>query len=294
MRSDISIIFVYFLKSIKEIFSMKLKMNVLTTGLLSLGILVAAPGAQAGAIHDANLFTDNTLPRNDDGSTGLVNLGFSANFFGSTFTQTFVNNNGNITFNSPLSTFTPFGLTTNSFPIIAPFFADVDTNNLASGVVQYGTDTLGGRNVFGVNWIDVGFFAGQVNPTNSFQLILTDRSDTGAGNFDIEFNYDRILWETGQASGGNSSGLGGISAAAGYTDGGTNDFEFAGSRVNGALLDGNPGGLIHGSRNSSIDGQYIFNVRNGQVAPSVPEPFSITMLGVGLAGLGAMRRKRNS
>ncbi|MCK7490429.1 MAG: hypothetical protein MZW92_00415 [Comamonadaceae bacterium] len=51
----------------------------------------------------------------------------------------------------PLSTFAPFGPTTNNFPIIAPFFADVDTRNLASGVVQYGTASLGGRNVFGVN-----------------------------------------------------------------------------------------------------------------------------------------------
>ncbi|MCK7490428.1 MAG: hypothetical protein MZW92_00410 [Comamonadaceae bacterium] len=68
-------------------------------------------------------------------------------------------------------------------------------------------------------WIDVGYFSTAADKLNSFQLILTDRSDTGAGNFDIEFNYDRILWETGGAGGG-VNGFGGTSAAAGYTDGG--------------------------------------------------------------------------
>jgi hypothetical protein len=257
--------------------------------------------AMAGAIHDTGLFTGNTLARNDDESTGSVNIGFSAKFFSATHTALFVNNNGNVTFNSPLSTFTPFGLTGNSFPIIAPFFADVDTRPLASGVTQYGTNTLGGRNVFGVNWIGVGYFQTQTDKLNSFQLILTERLDTGAGNFDIEFNYDRILWETGDAtSSGGTNGFGGNSAGAGYTDGTVNDFEFTGSRVNGAFLDSNPTGLIYGSRNSTIAGQYIFNVRSGVVIDpppppptGVPEPETLALVGVALAGMVALRRRQN-
>jgi hypothetical protein len=40
------------------------------------------------------LFSDNTLPANDDGSSGLVGIGFGANFFGTSYNQVFVNNNG--------------------------------------------------------------------------------------------------------------------------------------------------------------------------------------------------------
>lgn len=261
--------------------------------LLAAAAMVAATAlpVHAAAIHDAALFTDNTLAANDDGSTGLVNIGFTVNFFGVTQNNLYVNNNGNVTFTNPLSTFTPFGLLTSSIPIIAPFFADVDTRGVGSGLVQYGQDTLGGRNAFGVNWINVGYFGSHVDKLNSFQLILIDRSDTGAGNFDFEFNYDQIQWETGDASGG-SGGLGGSPARVGYTNGGAEDFEFTGSGVTRAFLDGGPNALIAGSRNSNVAGQYIFSVRNGTVVTDIPEPTSLALVGLGLAVAGAASRRR--
>src|SRR5207244_10573172 len=82
------------------------------------------------------------FPGNDDGSTGLVTTGFTSNFFGANYTSLYVNNNGDLTFDAALSTFTPFPLTTTQRVIIAPFFADVDTR--IGNVVTYGSGTVDG------------------------------------------------------------------------------------------------------------------------------------------------------
>ncbi|MBO1256274.1 VPLPA-CTERM sorting domain-containing protein [Alteromonas sp. 5E99-2] len=248
---------------------------------LTLPFLVAT-NSYASAIVDG--FNSNSLAANDDGSTGLVDIGFSLNFFDSNFSQLFVNNNGNITFESSLSTFSPFDLTSTGQSIIAPFFADVDTRN--GGTVSYGEGSFDGFNAFGVNYIDVAFFGGAGSSnTNTFQLLLVDRSDIGSGDFDILFNYEQILFETGTASDGDENGLGGSSARVGFSNGsgdiGTS-FELTGSAINGAFLDGGVNSLVDNSFNSDIDGRYIFNVRNGSVdfiaEVPAPAPISILML----------------
>jgi hypothetical protein len=223
----------------------------------------------------------------------LVPVGFDLNFFGVNFNSTYINTNGNITLDSPLSTFTPFGLTAASRQIIAPFFADVDTRNAASGVVTFGNGTFMGFNAFGVNWIDVGYFGEHADKTNSFQLLLVDRSDTGAGNFDIVFNFDNVEWETGDASGG-VGGLGGDSARSGFSNGtgspGTS-FELSGSGIPGSLINGGSNALITHSLNSDVPGRYIFNARNGTIiVPEVPEPGTFVLLGLGFILGGCYRR----
>jgi hypothetical protein len=238
-----------------------------------------------------------TNPSNGGTCAGsLVPIGFSVNFFGLTFSSLYINTNGNITFDAPLATFTPFGLTATSRRIIAPFFADVDTRPAASGVVTFGNGTFGGRAAFGVNWPNVGFFSQHTNLLNSFQVLLVDRSDTGVGNFDLVFDYDSVLWETGDASGG-SGGLGGSSARVGFSNGtgapGTS-FELTGSAINGALLNAGPNGLITHSLNSNVLGRYIFQGRNGTISTGVPEPGTLSLLGAGVVLFACFRRRYSS
>jgi hypothetical protein len=243
--------------------------------LLALAVGLAA-SAHAGAVRDFSGFTLGVLGANDDSSTPNVGLPFTINFFGQTQSIVNVNNNGNLTFGlgQAMGTYTPFGLTGPlGRSIVAPFFADVDTRNPASGLVTYGNVTVNesycgasGCQAFVANYAGVGYYSSRADKTNSFQVLLVDRDDTGVdGDFDIEFNYDRIQWETGSASGG-SNGFGGTSAAAGYSNGTGNPgtfYQAPGSLVNGALLDGGPNSLTAGSFNSTIAGRYVFQVRNG-------------------------------
>ena len=98
--------------------------------------------------------------------------------------------------------------------------------------------------------------------------MLIDRSDIAVGDFDIEFNYDSMTWETGDASGGQD-GFGGTPARAGYSDGtgdGNGWLELAGSGISLALINGGANALASGSLNSAQPGRYIFHIRNGFTA----------------------------
>jgi VCBS repeat-containing protein len=238
---------------------------VANTGTNTLSPAVAAqlnaPGLISGLPGESG-FGTLALPADDDNSSGAINFtsvfgSAGLDFFGTSYTSLFVNNNGNITFGAANDTFTPspIGIGFN-FPIIAPFWADVDTRG--HGAVYYDLDTADG--VMTITWDNVGYYPSGTNKLDSFQLVLINE---GNGNFDIEYRYGNIQWTTGSASGG-SNGLGGTPARAGYSAGdGVHSFELPQSGNQAALL-----ALPTTAGNTGIAGVDEFNVRNGQVGPS--------------------------
>lgn len=273
----------------------------LTTLLLGTSVGFASaivPGfnATSDGRNDDGTYETGGCSNNTDGGfcAGTpVPLGFSFNFFGSTKTEVYINTNGNVTFDFPLASSTPFGLNDGFSQIIAPFFADVDTRDPASGVVTFGSGTFDGYNAFGVNWIGVGYGLSHADKLNNFQLLLVDRPDSAPGDFDIVFNYGAMEWESGDSSFG-IDGLGGFSAVVGFSDG-TGDpshtLELPGSGISGSFLDGGPNALQTNRLNSDVDGRYIFYARDGVITTISPEPSTTILFAAGLVLLLAFRRK---
>jgi hypothetical protein len=251
----------------------------------------------------------NCVPPNDDGAwpqdtTGLdITPAFPAGlqFYSGTWQRGWVDTNGNFAFRGAVSTYTPNAFPGAQNPMIAPFWADVDTR--APSWCAYpsgGTFPAGStcQSVYGNNgpasngiwwdiragqvvitWDHVGYFNCHQDKTMTFQMILSSNTcggtvDGGAGtNFDIEFRYNQCAWETGDASGG-SGGFGGTQAVAGFDSGdGTHFAMIPGSKAAGIAM-----ALCNGSNLTPPQtGIWRWSVRGGQVTcPNAGKPCTVT------------------
>ncbi|WP_171025491.1 nidogen-like domain-containing protein [Hymenobacter jeollabukensis] len=156
--------------------------------------------------------------RDDDNSFGPVALGWDFSLFGARYNNVYINTNGNITFDSPLSTFNAAGFPIAT-PMVAAFWADVDTRNPASGSVWY--KVFPDRLV--VVWNKVGYFNSQADKKNTFQLVIKANTAPGFTGNDVLISYDDMQWTTGSASQG-SFGFGGIPATVGANRGNNVDY----------------------------------------------------------------------
>lgn len=210
-----------------------------------------------------------SLDPNDDGSypsAVSITSAFGArgaNFFGTFYTSMYVNNNGNITFRGPVGTYTPSPFPIASQPMIAPWWGDVDTRGTVAspaGSNRIYFDVRPGRAT--VTWYNVGYYGSHVDKLNDFQLVLYDRSaQRVAGDFDVEFRYNRCVWTTGDASGG-SGGLGGTPAQAGFDAGNSRDYvTLPGSRTAAVL-----NLCTTTNQTGGAPGHWLYQIRSGGVA----------------------------
>ncbi len=150
---------------------------------------------------------------NDDGYTSEILLPFTFTLYGTAYNSCWVNNNGNVTFDYGLYSYTPWGFPSGDNPMLAPFFADVDTRG--AGSVWYKIEA----NRMIVIWDHVGYYSYGVDKLNTFELIFSDGTDPliGLGN-NVAFSYADMAWTTGSASGG-VDGFGGSPATVGINKG---------------------------------------------------------------------------
>lgn len=132
---------------------------------------------------------------NDDNSSAQITLPFTFDLYGDLYTTCYVNNNGNVSFLLPHPTYSASGFPTPSFRMVAPFWADVDTRG--AGTVKYKMTP----NALYVNWIGVGYFSEKTDKLNTFQLIISDGTNTDVGiGSTVSFCYKEMEWTTGSAS----------------------------------------------------------------------------------------------
>jgi MYXO-CTERM domain-containing protein len=217
---------------------------------------------------------DHCVHPNDDGSyAGPTGTGAAVaidlrpafpaglNFFGRTYNSFYLNTNGNITFRGGLGTFTPAPFPVADQPMIAPWWADVDTRGGGQPSINAICFHVEPNRVV-VTWHDVGYYSAHNNLLNDFQLVLsTSGNCTRVGDFDVEFRYNRCLWTTGDASGG-MGGMGGTPAQVGFD---------AGNRMNYVALPmSRTPAILDVCRTTNVPGGapglYRFRIEGGGIA----------------------------
>ncbi|AYA36754.1 T9SS C-terminal target domain-containing protein [Hymenobacter oligotrophus] len=210
------------------------------------------------------------VERGDDPSLGPIALGFGFQYFGTTYTQVYINTNGNITFNRAYPAFSSSGLPIREsgdedIAMLAPFWADVDTQNDNGGAVWY--RLFPDRLV--VTYDRVGYYLEQADKLNTFQVIIRANTAPGFAGDDVTFAYGDMQWTTAISSGG-SGGFGGqLGAVVGGNVGDQqNFFEFGrfnqpGSAPPNMPAPNSPGGI------DWLDNQCIgFQVRSRNNPPA--------------------------
>ena len=180
------------------------------------------PDRAAGLLIPRDGTFSLAMAPNDDQSSGLITLPFTFCLFGDQYTSCYINNNGNISFDGPYGTYSSTGFPVSGFPMVAPFWADVDTRSCGS--VWYKIEP----NRLIVIWEETGYFSYQCDKLNTFQAILTDGTDPFIGlNKNVAFSYAIMSWTTGDASGG-VGGFGGTPATVGINKGDGFDYALLG------------------------------------------------------------------
>ena len=217
------------------------------------------------------------LGSNDDSATGAVNLGFNFMFFDQTYNQAYITSNGLLTFggtttnNNNINNYAlGDAFNFNTSPMIAAAWDDWTTTYSGTDAVYYSTQGSPGNQRFIVEWHDTKRYDPYSNSNSSpvsFAAVLFEGSNA------IELLY--LDMETGGSQV--------------YPDASRGATATTGIRDINAYANGN---YLQWSHDQTV----LLNnsaIRFTPVAAAVPEPASFALFLIGVAGLGAVRRRRN-
>ncbi|KAL1264776.1 hypothetical protein QQF64_005131 [Cirrhinus molitorella] len=221
---------------------------------------VVAYCAAPTIFYPFSLITGGTNnPAADDGSSSGIQLLSSFMFFGRTYQQIYVNNNGHLTFNQPSSAYTPYSFPAKgSQDIIAGLWTNLD--NQVKGVVSYQQYTSGNvltratqdintyfpnlnfsaSWVFAAKWNKVPYF-NLASTNTSFQVVLISGS-----------NYSFILMNYGDIN------VTGHPVQAGYDTIDSTHYFVIPESVNGSSISN-----LRNSSNVNVPGRWAFRVDSG-------------------------------
>jgi len=132
----------------------------------------------------------------DSGSrTGAIDIGFTVNFFGTSYSNLYLNTNGGVLFDNPSNRYdvslTNYAVTQQTSlisPMTVDLYYDVDESNM-----WIARTVISGKKAFVVSWEEFDECCTSSSPDDeaaSFQFVFIDN---GSGNFIAYFNYDKFV-----------------------------------------------------------------------------------------------------
>jgi hypothetical protein len=229
----------------------------------------------------------------EDSSRGLP-IGFPINFYGTTYTTVYVNSNGSISFGHGSDNYNdPLNEILDGAAGVVAFGIDLDNRALTASdsdwesnrhidFFYWGRTTYNGHAAFVATWMNMNGYSSRVSKSdfNTFQIVIVDVDGAGGSDVDIIVNYGSLMTTYEGYDCPDDDSITCLAIGLGTVSGGVVKYasmiDDAGTLYNGLpceeTVDGGSHALSSAHLNSSVAGQFKFQMRGGQLPETASEP----------------------